>query len=181
MRFDVLIIGGGLAGMTAGLVLQKAGLRCCAVSMGLSLHRIPKDEFISAGGTWLPGDTVVSGIWDGDRLLSVRTEKLGETPLEADFFILSTGKFFSKGLVAGMDCIVEPLFGSDVEFDPCRDNWYDTDFFAPQPFERFGVRTESGRVLRGGRPAANLFAAGEILAGDVDIVGSAMDVCRRII
>lgn len=181
MKYDVIIIGGGLAGLTAGVELQKAGLRCCAVSSGLSLHKVPKAEFLSLGGTFLPGDTVVGGVWDGDRLVGVHTVNLEDTLLEADNFILSTGKFFSKGLAARMDGIVEPVFGADVEFDPCRDRWYDPDFFAPQPFERFGVRAEEGRVLLGGRPCANLFAAGEILAGDVDIVGSALEVCRRII
>lgn len=182
MKYDVIIIGGGLAGMTAGVGLLKAGLNCCAVSSGLSLHKeAPRAEFQSLGGTLLPGDTVVEGVWSGDKLLGVRTSNLGDTLLEADNFILSTGKFFSKGLVADMDGIVEPVFGADVEYDSCRDRWYDPDFFAPQPFERFGVRVQEGRVVIGGRPAANLFAAGEILAGEPDIVLSAMEVCRRII
>ena len=181
MRYDVVIIGGGLAGTTAGLELQKAGLSCCIVSEGLSLHSTPKAEYVRCGGTFLPGDSVIGGIWDGNRLLSVRTRNLDGTPLEASHFILATGKFFSRGLVATMDAVLEPVFGADVEFDPCRDRWYDPDFFAPQPFESFGVRTEGCRVLFGGRPADNLYAAGEVLCGQGDIIESALEVCRTII
>lgn len=182
MKFDVVIIGGGLAGMTAGVALLRAGRRVAAVSEGLSMHETPRAEFISFGGTFLPGDSVLRGEWDGDRLLRVYTRNLEETPIEADAFILCTGKFFSRGLIATMDAVIEPVFGCDVQWEKDRDKWCDPSFFAPQPFEKFGVRTTpEGRVLRGGRAAENLYAAGEILAGEVDIVNSALDVCRNLI
>ena len=182
MRYDVVIIGGGLAGMTAGVCLQKAGMRCCVVAEGLSLHDTPRAEYLSAGGVLLQGDSVVRGEWDAMRLKRVYTRNLEGTPLEADSFILCTGAFFSRGLAATMDKVYETVFGADVEYDPCRDNWYDSDFYAPQPFERFGVKTSAqGLVLFGGVPAENLYAAGEVLSGGVDIEQSALDVCRRII
>lgn len=182
MKYDVIIIGGGKAGMEAGVRLQQAGLRCCAVSEGLSLNETRKAEYLAAGGVFLHGDSVVSGEWDGLCLKSVHTRNLEATPLEAKWFILCTGAFFSKGLAATMDSVRETVFGADVEFDPCRDNWYGADFFAPQPFESFGVKTSSkGLVLFGGKAAVNLYAAGEVLAGNVDIEKSAIEVCRRII
>lgn len=181
MKYDVIIIGGGLAGFTAGIRLLQAGRKCCIVSGGLSLHEVPKAQFKELGGVVLAGNRVVDGEWDGDRLVSAGTSNLEGTRLKADNYILATGKFFSRGLVATMDEILEPLFGCDVDYVPGRANWIDPDFFAPQPFESFGVRTERGLVLRGGRRTENLYAAGEILAGDVDIEKSAMDVCDRII
>lgn len=181
MKYDVVIIGGGLAGVTAGIRLQKAGKECCIISGGLSLNDVPRQEFIALGGAFLTGGRVLGGLWNGDELESLVVSNLEGTGLCADNYILATGKFFSKGLVATMDNIYEPLFGCDVEFEPDRGKWYDPDFFAPQPFERFGVKTQDGRVLRDGVPMKNLYAAGEILAGDIDIVNSALDVCNRII
>jgi len=182
MKFDIVIIGGGLAGTTAGVELLKAGKSCCIVTEGLSLHKTPADEYIAIGGTMLRGDSVIKGVWDGDTLKSVRTRNLEDTPLEGRHFILATGKFISKGLVATMDAVTEPVFGCDVEFDPCRDHWYDSDFYAPQPFEAFGVKTTGdGRVLIGGKAATNLWAAGEVLSGIIDIEKTALDVCRNLI
>lgn len=39
MRYDTIIIGGGLSGLTAGITLAKAGQKVCIVSAGQSsLH-----------------------------------------------------------------------------------------------------------------------------------------------
>ena len=181
MRYDVIIIGGGLAGLTAGVEILRAGRTCCCVSEGLSLHQVPIAEYIALGGVYLCGDSAADSEWDGDVLKCIYTRNLEGTRLEAEHFILATGKFFSRGLVSDMDGIREPLFGADVEYEPDMDKWYDNDFYAPQPFESFGVRTFEGRVLIGGVPSANLYAAGEILPGNVDITKSALEVCRRIL
>ena len=39
MKYDIIIIGGGLSGLTAGITLAQAGRRVCIVSAGQSsLH-----------------------------------------------------------------------------------------------------------------------------------------------
>ena len=177
MKFDVIIIGGGLAGITAATALQQAGLKCVVVSEGLSLNEAPGKAFRACGGTILPGDRVTGGTFSGDRLLSVNTEKLAPTALEADFFILATGKYFSRGIMADMDKVYEPVFGLDVEYDADRSTWFNPDFSQPQRFLEFGVRTLDGCALRNGRPIVNLFPAGEVLAG---LTGSQGDASGRI-
>ena len=183
MRFDVVIMGGGQAGTAAGVRLLHSGLSCLIVSEGLSLSETSKRQFIALGGRFLPGDSVLGGEWSQDgRLLGVTTRNLEETLLRADNFILATGRFFSKGLVSTMDSIYEPVFGCDVRFEQGRSLWCSTDFFAPQPFESFGVIVDDGgRVSIKGHQVPNLFACGEILEGCQDMDQSIDRVCRSII
>ena len=175
MKFDVIIIGGGLAGMTAATALQESGLKCAVVAEGLSLHNASRREFAAAGGTLLAGDRVVSGRFDGDRLAAVRTEKLGDVELEADCFVLATGKYFSRGLVADMDKVYEPLFGLDVEYEEDRAKWFDPSFAAPQKFLEFGVLAKDGCAVKDGVRIINLYPAGEVLAGLSSAQGDATE------
>jgi anaerobic glycerol-3-phosphate dehydrogenase B subunit len=179
MKFDVIVIGGGLAGMTAAEALQSAGLKCAVIAEGLSLHNAPRNAFRAAGGTLLAGDRVTGGDFDGDRLVRVHTEKLGDVALEAGAFVLATGKYFSKGIVADMDKVYEPLFGLDVEYDADRSGWFDPSFAAPQRFLEFGVKAEDGRALKDGKPLANVYPAGEVLAGICGAQGDATETIRK--
>ncbi len=182
MRYDVVIIGGGLAGMTAALQLQQNGKRTLVVASGLTLHDAPRSEYVAAGGTILPGDTVIGGDIEDGKLLSVKTHNLGTTKIHAEAFILCTGKFFSKGLVSTLTKVFEPVFGCDVQYEKDRSKWTTGNFADDQPFMEFGVVTdEMGRVSIGGSVVENLYAAGEILAGKVDIKESALKVCRNLI
>ena len=177
MKFDVVIIGGGLAGMTAATELQKSGLKCAVVSEGLSLHNPSSREFKTAGGTLLNGDSVTGGTFKDGRLQSVTTQKLGDVSLEADNFILATGKYFSRGLVADMDRVYEPLFGLDVQYDKDRSTWFDPSFSAPQRFLDFGVVAKEGKALKDGGTVDNLYPVGEVLCG---ISSSQSDATDRI-
>lgn len=182
MKYDVIIIGGGLAGITAGKYLQENGRRTLVVSAGLSLHKTDRAAYVAAGGTILPGDSVMGGEFADDKLVCVRTANLGCTVLSADSFILCTGKFFSKGLASTMDTVYETVFGCDVDYEKDSTKWVVKDFDADQPFMSFGVVTdELSRVSIGGRTISNLYAAGEILPGKVNIEESALEVCRRLI
>ena len=166
-----MVIGCGRSGFAAAKTLLEKGLSVCVVSEGLRLGTDPSSpnaaeaELSRFGATVLRGDRALSGEWSGRRLLAVRTENLEEDAIAADRFVLATGKFFSRGLAGDMKRIYEPVFGADVAYFLGRENWYDSDFFARQPFMDFGVKTDaSGRVLFGGVPAENLWAVGRIIA-----------------
>ena len=180
MKFDAIIIGGGLAGCTAAEALSQKGLRCAVVSEGHSLRDCNPASVQSAGGSLFAGDRAVSARIEGDKVAAVFTEKMEDEPLEADWYVLATGKYFSKGLAVDMKRIYEPVFGLDIDAAEERSEWFDADFSAPQKFMEFGVRDcGSGKVSIGGKVLANVFAAGEVLAGITDIEPDAEEIIRK--
>lgn len=185
MKYDAIVIGGGLAGCTAAGVLAEAGRKVAIFSEGLSLHDAsegpashkeqarPPYAALSAlaakGVTVFRGDSIIRAEMseDGSLVKRVFSRNLGDEPLEAAAFILATGKFFSRGIISNMGGMYEPVFDADVEFEADHSKWFDPDFFATQPYEKFGVKTDpEGHVLKGGVSVLNLYAAGQVLAGE---------------
>jgi glycerol-3-phosphate dehydrogenase subunit B len=112
------------------------------------------------------GDSVVSGRFEDGALKAVKTMNHGETEFEADNFIIASGSFFSKGLVASQNEVVEPVFGLDVDAAADRGQWYDRNMFNAQPYMEFGVATDKDfRTSINGVPVENLYAVGAILSG----------------
>lgn len=180
MRYDVVIIGGGLAGKTAATALQERGLKCAIVAEGLSLRDVDMKDFVAAGGSLFAGDRVVKAEVVDGRVLSLTTERLEDELLVADNYILATGKYFSRGIVADMSGVHEPVFGLDVDVEADRSTWFERDFAADQKFMSFGVRNfGQGRVALEGVVLTNLFAAGEVLAGITGIEADAQAVIEK--
>jgi len=172
MRYDVIIIGGGLAALTAGISLLDAGLRVASVAGGASLHKLPLVEYVKKGGIFFPGDYVVDSQWEGRRLLSVKSGNFADMRLDADYFILASGKFFSRGLLSDRRGVYEPLFNLDIQYDADRNLWFSDDFFASQQFENYGViYSDDMRAIRYGQAVDNLYVAGEILYGINSVAG----------
>lgn len=125
-----------------------------------------KKHFEALGGTMLIGDEVINPEIEENKIKCVRSCNLGEVRLEADNFVLASGSYFSKGLKATPEAIIEPLFGLDTDFADGRDKWYDEDFFKPQAYLGFGVRTDSlFHPALGGKTIENLYAIGAVLGG----------------
>ncbi|MCQ2119251.1 MAG: anaerobic glycerol-3-phosphate dehydrogenase subunit B, partial [Bacteroidales bacterium] len=133
---------------------------------GLRAHIALKKKFEELGGTYLPGDTAVDPVFEGDRLESIRTVNLGAMRLEADSFVLASGNLFGKGVVSLPDKVIEPVFGLDVDYPEDRAEWYDKDFLSPQRYMSFGVTTDASfHPYKDGTPVSNMYVTGAELGG----------------
>lgn len=133
---------------------------------GIRLQLMLKRYFQKLGGTYMLGDSVTGGEFEGDRLKAVTTRNHGDFRFEADNFILASGGLFSKGLVSDMNAVREPVFGLDVDYLTGRSQWYDRNMFEAQPYMAFGVSVgKNFHVLRNGTRVDNLYAAGAVLSG----------------
>lgn len=133
---------------------------------GIRAQQALQHRFRSLGGEYFLGDSVLSAEIEQGCVRRIFTANHGNIPFEADHFVLATGSFFSKGLVATPDRILEPVFGADTDYVPNRAEWYSLRFFDRQRYQAFGVKTDpSLRVLKQGTPLENLYCAGAGLRG----------------
>lgn len=123
-------------------------------------------RFQALGGKYFLGDTVDSGVFENNRLISVNTVNQGDISLIANSFVLATGGFISQGLVASPDNIYDPVFDLDVICDKERTNWVDKKIFNKQPFMYYGVDTDDRfHATKEGKSINNLYVVGAILSG----------------
>jgi len=133
---------------------------------GMRMQAQLRHYFRMLGGTYLMGDTAVSGTFDQDRLTAVTTAKLGDMPLKADHFVLATGSFVSRGLMADYERVYEPVLGVDVDADADRECWTRFGVLNAQAYTQYGVATDNSlRCLIEGKPITNLRAIGSVLSG----------------
>lgn len=133
---------------------------------GNRMQALLRHYFQMLGGTYLMGDSAVSATLDGDRLTSVTTTKLGDMPLKADQFVLATGSFISRGLIADYERVYEPIMDLDVDADADREQWTRFGILEPQAYTRYGVKTDNElRCMKQGKTIQNLRAIGSVLSG----------------
>ena len=133
---------------------------------GVRLQTLMRKRFQFLGGTILLGDTVESGAIENGKLQWVKTHNLEDEKLIADNYVLATGNFFSHGLAGAPHEVYEPIFGLDVFAKNDRAEWYNEQFFAEQPYMRFGVATDSTfKAKKDGKTVENLYVAGSVLSG----------------
>ena len=133
---------------------------------GMRMQTQLRHYFKMLGGTYLMGDSAVSGTFEGDRLTSVTTAKLADMPLKADNFVLATGSFISRGLIADYERVYEPVLGVDVDADADPETWTQFGVLQAQAYSRYGVSTDGEfHCLKQGKAISNLYAIGSVLSG----------------
>lgn len=134
---------------------------------GIRSQMTLKAEFEKAGGRFFLGDTVVESASDENgNIKSISTVNFNDIRLEAENFVLATGSFFSKGLIATPDKIYEPVFGVDLTYSEGRETWFNTDFWNKQNYISFGASMDADlNASINGRKAGNLYVIGSVAGG----------------
>ncbi len=123
-------------------------------------------QFLSYGGSFMEGDSVLDAVIENNSVKEVYTRNHGNIPLSAKNIVLASGSFFNKGLVAEYGRIYEPIFGLDVSYDKNKANWTEENFFQPQPYMQFGVKTDTQlRGILNNQVITNLYVGGSVLGG----------------
>lgn len=133
---------------------------------GIRVQRRLQAHFVKLGGRFYAGDTVNGATLEGNRVTGIATVNHSDILFHADNYVVATGSFFSNGIVARSNEVVEPIFGADVNYDTNRDRWFDRCVMNRQPYMDFGVATDADfRMLKDGRPFDNMYAIGSVLDG----------------
>lgn len=134
---------------------------------GIRTQMMLKSEFEKAGGRFLLGDTVKDAAIDSEgRVDSIGTANFDDIIMHADNFVLATGSFFSKGMIATPEKVYEPVFGIDLIYGEKRDEWFDVNFWNKQNYISYGAKVNSRlNPSIDGKTVSNLYVAGSIIGG----------------
>jgi glycerol-3-phosphate dehydrogenase subunit B len=134
----------------------------------MRLDNALKSRFAAMGGVFIQRETVEKGTIADGRVTAIRTKNQNDT-LTAGFYVLSTGSFFSGGLVSRFDRIEEPVFNLALARSPEARCLGSENFFAPggHAFLSAGVITDDTFHPKtpAGETVENLFCTGAVLAG----------------
>ena len=133
---------------------------------GIRAQHLLKQRFMTLGGIYMLGDTVTHADIANERVDKIFTANHGDIPLRGEEYVLCSGSFFSQGLVALPNEVIDPICGLDIDYQSDRRGWFATDVFDAQPYESFGIKTDNGfRAIKDGRVIDNLHVCGASLGG----------------
>lgn len=134
--------------------------------VGVSTQLYLKDYFTKLGGVFMLGDNATHSDIEGNRVTNLYTLNHGNIPISAKNIILSSGSFFSQGLLADIKQVYEPVFDLDTDYLTDRADWYNSNLFEKQNYQQFGVKTDKNfHGIKNDTPIDNLYVAGAILSG----------------
>lgn len=139
--------------------------------LGIRQHHQLRQRFEQLGGLSLNGDRAMRAEIEQQRVTKIYTQRHQENAISAQHFVLASGSFFSNGLIAEFEHIIEPLFHADITgckpFSATdRLSWTANRFAAAQPYQSAGVIINAQcQVSKGGQFVPNLYAAGNIIGG----------------
>lgn len=134
--------------------------------IGIEIQQYLREYFRKLGGVYMLGDHVIGGEIENGKINKIYTENHGNIPFVPDHVILASGSFFSQGLVAYPDKIIEPVFNLETEYIKDRNQWYEKNLFDSQNYMKFGVKTD--KYFKGilqDKTIDNLYVSGAILSG----------------
>ena len=137
--------------------------------LGMRIDRALRSRFCAYSGELSDGDRVVGGEFAGSLLDHVHTKNFGHTRHCADWYVLSTGSFFSNGLASRFDRMIEPLFDLQLDASQDRSEWYSPTIFNKNshPYLSYGVTTDHQfrPRTRELEVISNLYCVGALLSG----------------
>ncbi len=118
------------------------------------------------GGTYMLGDTVNKVEFEGNQVTKIYTVNHNDIPLRGEQYVLCSGSFFSQGLVALPNDIIDPICGLDIDYISDRKQWFADDTFDKQNYESFGIKTnEHFLAIKDQKTIDNLHVCGASLGG----------------
>ncbi|MGX3067283.1 glycerol-3-phosphate dehydrogenase subunit GlpB [Ursidibacter arcticus] len=139
--------------------------------LGIRQHKQLRHRFEQLGGLMLNGDKALRAEFVDGKVSKIYTQIHQENFITAEHFVLATGSFFSNGLVAEFEHILEPVFHSDIigckNFDKSdRLSWTAERFSSPQPYQSAGVAINNKcQIQKDGQFISNLYAVGNVIGG----------------
>lgn len=138
--------------------------------LGIRQNRTLQAHFERLGGILMKGDKVLKAEFEQSAVKGLKTQLADGLLIKGERYVLASGSFFSNGLIAHFDRIVEPVFGLDVTKSDDRRAWTHHRFSAPQPYQRYGVAINAHcQAARQRAVCDNIYAIGAVVAGSDSI------------